>query len=92
MGGERRREAGTESRVVQLGEERVDPGADVRGVVVDAVGGELGDVDGREVDSHGGLETFQALSDMSQVGGVDLVSGAGEKPVDVVRRLPQRRQ
>ena len=78
-----------EARVVELGQERVDPGADVGGVVVDAVGGELGDVDGGGVDGHGGLETFKALSDVSQVGGADLVAGAGEKPVDVIRRLPQ---
>ncbi|GMN39550.1 hypothetical protein TIFTF001_008764 [Ficus carica] len=36
------------------------------------VGGELGDVNGGGFDGHGGLETFKALIDVSQVGGADL--------------------
>lgn len=68
--------------VIELGEDGIDPGGDIGRVVMDGVGGELGDLGGG-VD-HGGLEALEALGDVVEVGGPDLVAGAGEKAIDLV--------
>ena len=68
--------------MVELGEERVYPGGDIGGVIVNGIGrSELGELDGG-VD-HGGFEALESLSHVAEIGGADLVAGAGEEAIDI---------
>lgn len=70
---------------VELGEERVDPGSKVGGVVVDGVVHEVGEVRG-VVDDYV-LEPLEALGDLTELRGPDPVPGSGEEVVDPIRWL-----
>lgn len=60
---------------VDLGEDRVDPGGEVGGVVVDGLGGKVGGA-GAGV-GYGRLEPLEPLCDIREIGGADPVAGVG---------------
>lgn len=72
--------------LVEFGENGIDPGGEVGGVVMNSVVDDevVGDVDGGI--KHGGFEVFEAVGNLPEVGGADPIACAGQVAVEVMVR------